>query len=900
MPEKYRKQIISQKKAFSPVVVFILCALLTMGASFLAYRSSLAENMARFDRSTASLVNSFKSRMSIYINSLIYTKNLFVINPDLTEKEYNQFIDGMNLPEEFPGIQNIGYVKHVAAKDFPRIHKAYPPHTKQVYPKKPFYDIVIYVKSLVGAPRTAVGMDLSFEPIRIESMRRAALTGDPVASDKVNPITYSTGAENPYFIVFVPIYKNGMPTITPEQRERALVGYVYGGFRASYLFSELAGDTKMQMSQMIMKVYDGISTSEDRLMYSLGLERKANPNYQKTIKLNAANHSWTIELHATDGFTLSYSRYFPFVILLIGTLLTIAVTLSSMRADNFAAKLIEDIDQRLIVEEQLREEKQIVELVAKMATRLKAEQDLTEIVQLVTDVGTKLTNAKFGAFFYNVVNEEKEEFMLFTLSGADKSDFEKFGMPRNTPIFRPTFDGTGITRSDDIVKDPRFGTMAPHFGMPEGHLKVRSYLSAPVFSKNGKVLGGLFFGHPEPGVFKERSEVILNALALQAGVAMDAANLYNELDAANRAKSIFLANVSHEIRTPLGVMLGFGELIEENSEDPVLVKDFAAKIVRNGHELTRIIGDVLDLSKIEANTFFIENSEIDLKKFVDDFEATWRRKVEAKGLRFELVRGPALPAKVSSDITRLKQIFTNLISNALKFTEAGHIHMHLTRAQEKPEIHLTIEDTGPGIPESHQNQLFRSFSQGDSSITRKYGGSGLGLALSKQLARALQGDLILQKSEVNKGSTFLLCIPIVPSGQSTTAPTKIAEENADALKGVRVLVVDDSRDNQILIGLFLEKAHAIVDTASNGEEGFQKAVTGQYDVILMDIQMPVLDGYRAMEKLKTAAYDKPVIALTAHALVEEKKKALSCGFKGYLTKPVDKNLLVKTIGEAIG
>ncbi len=902
MPEQYRKEIIQQRRAFHPLILGGLCACLTIAASFLAYQWARTENLGRFERTAIGLSEAFKSRMTIYTNSLVYTRNLFEIKPDLSEAEFHAYVEGMDLPTSFPGIQNVGYIKYVTAAEMPALRAKYPPHFAQPLDRKSHHAVVVYVKSLTKVPTTARGMDLSMDPVRWEAMKKAAELGKPVATDRVLPLSVQNPSpSDTYFIVFVPHYKAGASLGTPEQRLGALAGFVYGGFRARSLFGEVGRDLAKRPGHLIMSVHDGEAVSADSVVFSLGDSREASPMYAKVLRFEAAEHTWTITLQATDRFTLPYARFYPWFTLLVGILLTAAVTYSARRADSFAEKLIEDIDQRLVAERQLREEKEILQLVARMGTSLKADQDLGHIVQMVTDVGTKLTKAKFGAFFYNSVDDHGDVLMLYTLSGAEMSDFAGFGMPRNTPVFRPTFEGTGVLRVDDITKDLRYGLMAPHFGMPKGHLPVRSYLSVPVISKNGKVLGGLFFGHPEPGVFTERAETIARTLALQAGVAMDNANLYRELDNANRAKSIFLANVSHEIRTPLGLMLGFAELSHENSHNPALVETYADKIVRNGRELTRIIGDVLDLSKIEANTFFVENTEVPLDRFLEELEAIWRPRAESKGLSFKLERSPETPARIHTDGTRLKQILVNLLSNATKFTEQGHVRLAVSLLPEKGEMLFLVEDTGPGIKEEHRDQLFKSFFQGDGSVTRKYGGSGLGLALSKQLAKALQGDLTLKESAGGTGTTFELRVPLVPPGYA--APAKAKSKVGDAppsLEGVNVLLVEDSKDNQVLISLFLEKAKAKVETADNGEEGVRKALEGSHDIVLMDIQMPVLDGYRALAKLREAGFHKPVVALTAHALREEKEKAMASGFNDYLTKPVDRHLLVNTIHNSIG
>lgn len=911
MPEATLRQIERQRRFFSPLVVCAFCAVLTAVAWLAAHRASSSENTARFERSAAAVLFSFKSRMSFYTNALIYTRNLFNLKPDLSPEEFATFVRGMNLKDEFPGIQTVGYIRRYSRNQLMRNLKALPPRAQELAgQKRDSYDVVIFVESLMAVPTTAIGMDLSVSPERLEKMNKAAEMGVPIATDRVVRISDPNASPTEhFFLVFVPHYKTGAPISTPEERRRALIGFVYGGFRAPVLFGNLGIDRRTQDNRFVFQVYDGREAKADNLVFARGDIASADLEFYKEIRLDAAEHEWTIILGAVRGFSPAYSRLLPLLLLLVGGTLTAAVTIAARKSQKYAEKLQEDILIRRQAEAQLQEEKQIVELTSKIGMTLKAEQDLESIVQLVTDVATNLTGAKFGAFFYSLLNEAGENLMLFSLSGADKSDFTKFGMPRNTAVFRPTFEGTGVVRVDDITKDQRYGQMGPHHGMPIGHLPVRSYLSVPVISKNGKVLGGLMFGHPEAGLFTARSEAIVRSLAIQAASAMDNATLYRELsqaraaaDAANKAKSLFLANVSHEIRTPLGVMLGFAELTTEHRHDPDVVDENVKKILRSGRELSRIIGEVLDLSKIEANALLIENSTFSLAGFFEDLRTDWQPRIEAKGIRFSLEMASDLPAQLRTDSTRMNQIIVNLLSNALKFTERGSIQLRVRAAGDDvhgQRLRIEVVDSGLGISAEHKSLLFKTFSQGDSSITRKYGGSGLGLALSRQLAIALGGTLELASSIEGEGSVFALTVPSrrEPSQDLDVAAEKRA--GPAVLNSVRVLLVEDSLDNQVLISTFLSKAQATVDTANNGEEGVAKALANEYDIILMDIQMPVLDGYGAFQRLKSQGYSKPVIALTAHALIEEKERAFDLGFFGYLTKPVNRQTLVNTIAEAV-
>ena len=237
-----------------------------------------------------------------------------------------------------------------------------------------------------------------------------------------------------------------------------------------------------------------------------------------------------------------------------GKELHISLTISPIRDENGvvigASKIARDITRQKQSEEHLR-------LIHEAGKAISAQLDIDVILQVVTDSTTRLSTAAFGAFFYNKIDAKGETYMLYALSGAPREAFEKFGMPRNTAIFDTTFSGTGILRSDDITKDPRYGNNSPHHGMPKGHLPVVSYLAVPVISQTGVVIGGLFFGHPKPGRFSEEHETLVNAIAMQAAIALDNAKLYQEINALNSKKDQFLSFASHELKTPLTTIKGY-------------------------------------------------------------------------------------------------------------------------------------------------------------------------------------------------------------------------------------------------------------------------------------------------------------------------------------------------------
>lgn len=369
-----------------------------------------------------------------------------------------------------------------------------------------------------------------------------------------------------------------------------------------------------------------------------------------------------------------------------------------------------------------------------------------------------------------------------------------------------------------------------------------------------------------------------------------------QAEQASQLKSLFLANMSHEIRTPLAAIMGFSDLLK----DPHLTEDdrlqYSAVIHRTGENLTRIINDILDLSKVEAGHLEIERAPFSLKSLLDDIHVVMVAKSEGKPLHIEFNRRGIIPDMIYSDPFRLRQILVNVIGNAIKFTEKGYVRM--TYEASDSQLLFTIKDTGVGIAEGDRALLFQSFSQIDNSVTRKYEGTGLGLVLAKRLALLMGGDVLLEDSQVGKGCTFIVKIGFRPveAIKEKVPQTLLRDQKlSTSLSSTRILLVDDVEDNRLLIQRMLSKRGAQLTLATNGEEGLSQALANNYDIVLMDIQMPVMDGYTATRKLRQAGYKKPIIALTAHAMKDDRDRCLEAGCTDYLTKPVQVDSLVQTI-----
>lgn len=606
-----------------------------------------------------------------------------------------------------------------------------------------------------------------------------------------------------------------------------------------------------------------------------------------------------------------------------GTLLDISLSVSPIRDSTGriigAAKIARDVTIRKRIEAALNEETRILELLNKTGSMIASKLETQSLVQSVTDAGRELTGAEFAAFFYNVTNANGESYMLYTLSGAPREAFEKFGLPRNSPVFEVTFRGSGILRSDDITKDPRYGRMPPHHGMPKGHLPVRSYLAVPVVSRSGDVIGGLFFGHSDVGVFTERAERLAAGIAAQAAVAIDNARLYERvkkaseerealLDAekaaradaerASRLKDDFLATLSHELRTPLNAILGWSQILRAKAVEDADLAEGLDVIERNTRVQTQLIEDLLDMSRIVSGKIRLEVQQVDLGDVIKAAVASVRHGADAKEIRIQMVLDP-LAGPVRGDPARLQQCFWNLLSNAVKFTpKQGRIQVTLERVNSHLEVCVT--DNGQGISPEFLPHLFERFRQADASTTRRHGGLGLGLSIVKHLVELHGGTVRAKSAGEGQGSTFCIELPLMvvhSREQHSSRAHPRAHAHADhhvdhpSLAGVTVLAVDDEADARHLIKRVLEDCGARVLVAASGEEALELLKQTRPNMIISDIGMPGEDGYAFIHKVRalsdTEGGNIPAAALTAFARSEDRTRALRAGFQTHVAKPVE-------------
>ena len=570
--------------------------------------------------------------------------------------------------------------------------------------------------------------------------------------------------------------------------------------------------------------------------------------------------------------------------------------------EDLAAVVMDEMELRLAARRRFRQTEALIgerdaqtrhlETLNKTGAALAAELDLQKIVQIVTDAGVELTGARFGAFFYNMINEAGESLLLYTLAGAERSDFEKFGHPRATEVFAPTFNGEGVVRSDDITKDIRYGKNEPHHGMPKGHLPVKSYLAVPVTSRSGEAIGGLFFGHPEAGVFSEAAERLMTGLAGQAAIAIDNARLFeaaqranvtleqrvaertSELEAAHEAlrqaqkmEAIgqLTGGIAHDFNNLLTVIGGSADLLRRSDLPEEKRKRYVDAIADTAQRATKLTGQLLAFARRQA-----------LKP--EPFDVAVR--IHGIGEMLRTVLGSRVRLNIETDCNDcfieadIGQFETALVNMAVNARDAMNGEGDLTIAigkdssQGAQAVSIRVTDTGQGIPADQLDRIFEPF------FTTKEVGKGTGLGLSQVYGFVKQSDgEVTVESEPGRGTTFIISLPKV---EAAAAPAAEATNRFDELSGGgRVLVVEDNADvgefaSQLLTDLGYQTVFA-----GDAQEAMRhlEEVEGRFDVIFSDVVMPGMNGVEFGRKVREQWPGLPVVLTSgySHILAEETK-----------------------------
>jgi signal transduction histidine kinase/ActR/RegA family two-component response regulator len=572
--------------------------------------------------------------------------------------------------------------------------------------------------------------------------------------------------------------------------------------------------------------------------------------------------------------------------------------------------------RRIHAQQALREETRLLELMSRATEQLAGTIALEPLMQAITDAATQLTGAEFGSFFYNGTDGDGDAYLLYTLSGAPREAFQHLGQPRPTAVFGPTFRGSAPVRSDDITQDPRYGTMAPHHGMPPGHLPVRSYLAASVVSRSGEVIGGLFFGHSTPGVFSVRTEELITTFAGQAAIAIDNARLYDmaqkaaqeresllaseraaraEAERHNKMKDEFLAMLAHELRNPLAPITSAAQLLRLPEVNEGLRLKASSIISRQVRHMTELVDDLLDVSRVTRGLVKLETEVLDLNKVAMAAVEQARPHIEER--RHALVVDlPPEQVPVEGDRTRLIQVLVNLLNNSAKYTPPGG-EITLSVSSLGGVAEASVRDNGSGIDAQLLPHVFDLFTQADRAPDRSQGGLGIGLALVKSIVRMHDGSVAAHSAGARQGTTMTVTLPLakVQAGEAPRAGG-LAPETRPLL----VTIVDDNADaGQSLAVLLRAHGHA-VQVYEDASTTLRAPAAGGTEVFILDIGLPDMTGYELARRLRRSPDHAGAVfvALTGYGQERDRELSRQAGFDHHLVKPVDIAKLAQILARA--
>ncbi len=691
---------------------------------------------------------------------------------------------------------------------------------------RPEYFPVYFVEPLKGHA-SAMGFDLASNAVRRTALEYARDAGMVKATARIF-LVHDTHRE-PGFLLLHPIYHTTESLLTVAQRRQTLCGFVLGVFRIQGMIDHFLAD--MNANDFRVSIRDFAAPASERVIYQSDAMQTARLAYHIDLSLDIPGRRWAAHFESTAAFEERNQTNTAWMLLLVGLMLTSVMSAILWKMARYNSK----------ISQQLSEIETIYQHIPVGLCILDREYRYVRINQQLADINGKSILEHIGNTLYDVLPS----------SMADQSK----------QLSQKVFD-TGVANVNLEING-------------NGPMEGRSWLlqHLPMKSKMGKTTHLMAIVQEITGYKRLQLEKAAS-------------------DAANRAKSEFLSNMSHEIRTPLTGIIGFAETLLENDlsmEDRV---ELLHRLVRSGHHLKNIIDDVLDLSKIEAHKLTIERIKTPLPEILSDMDSLYGSLSRSKKLDFSIRCLWPLPSVITTDPTRLRQILYNLCSNAIKFTEDGSISVIVGCDREHQKIIISIVDTGIGMEEEQCRNLFQPFTQADASTTRRYGGTGLGLSISARLAEYL-GGFVTVESVPNVGSMFVVVLDSGPLQEAvwiedlnqSPRPTPIAAVRL--AQGGSVLLAEDSPDNQRLISLYLERAGIRVTIAQNGQEAVEQALAGEYDLVLMDMQMPILDGLGATTLLRQAGFDQPIVALTANTSQGDRDRCLRAGCSAFLTKPID-------------
>lgn len=860
-------------------------------STFLGVRTAIEADIdRRLNTELAKLETIIAARVESYAGALYYIRAFFEAAGNPTPEKYRQFIEKSEINQRYPGLRGIGYSEVFAAGDrsaiLRRLRELDANAELQSERGGPLYSSLMLYEPLDIASRKYLGTDALTLPERGSLIRAAMRSGRPVLSGVLDPVI-TKGADR-----FLQIY---LPVTTGRESLHAGDRWLHASFRVQEFFQGAFGVPTLVTEKVNWKFVDGQRTVYDRFQAP---DDHMDSSRTVSRDIHILGRKFRLTVTPMRHFFTLTDRYLSLVTAILAGALTVFVffVLSSSRR-------------------QLKDETETkVNLMANQNLISLQARNLELLNRFSRAVAEELNEESLLAHFLSVIREAEIDFAFLYVSSPSANgqlqlhswvgveDVSNLPDKISLQFMKQVMSNRFMLTKEHQIMGPSLARLLGPFNRAEDWIVS----VVPTRQRTDQLL--LVAGNLKSPFSKLQKELLDNVIS-HVGLGIDKITLIESAQTSNRSKSAFLANMSHEIRTPLNALMGFSEMLTGRQLSDVRRMSIANSIRKNSEYLTRLIDDVLDLSKIEAGKLKIHHRRVRLASLVYEIKSIVDLKANEKNLKLDVISNGPLPAHVFVDDVRLKQILLNICGNAVKFTNSGSVTIAVScrkKTENSGELVFYVEDTGPGISEEAQAHLFKPFSQGDETTTRKFGGSGLGLALSVRLANELGGSLRLIRSIKEVGSVFEIIIPtgdlqgeewidsLVPP-VSPTYPHMVAPLTETRLDGLKFLLVEDSVDNQEIFTFFLKNAGAEVDVVENGNAAVEWGVHRPYDLILMDIQIPGIDGKEATRRLRAQGCMTTIVALTAHAMREEKDSCLQAGCDGQITKPIGERDFIEAI-----